>query len=75
MKLPNGGTAIGSIELKRQPKGRRVYAYLRYTYRGRTINRYVGGVTSESRAESLRRGWQLAREKALLRPSQEDLQR
>jgi DNA mismatch endonuclease, patch repair protein len=58
--------STASVELKRLPKGRRVYGYLRYTQHGRTVNRYIGDVTSESRRLALRKGWDLARRKGLL---------
>lgn len=57
--------STASVELKRLKKGRRVYGYLRYTRRGRTMNRYIGEVTAESRERALRRAWTLVREKGL----------
>jgi DNA mismatch endonuclease (patch repair protein) len=67
VQLGGGKTALGSIELK-QPwkRGGRTYAYLRYSDRGRTVNRYVGSATAATRQEALRLGWQAAHAKGLL---------
>lgn len=65
---PDGLTSLASVELKRIRGGYSIYAYLRYTLGGRTISRYVGNVTSESRAAALRRAWRKARSSGLLRP-------
>lgn len=65
--LPTGGAATASILLHR-PQGRRIYGYLRYKHAGRNHRFYVGEVTAPTRAEALRRGWNLAREKGLVSP-------
>jgi hypothetical protein len=48
------------------PKGRRVYAYLRYSVGGKTITKYVGDATADSRPAALRKAWRQARDKGLL---------
>ena len=65
VRLSEGRWATASVELKRLPKGRRVYGYLRYSDGGRTVNRYIGEVTAESREAALKRAWDLAHEKGL----------
>jgi len=65
IRLGEGRWATASVELKRLPKGRRVYGYLRYADGGRTVNRYIGEVTAESRQSALKRAWGLAHEKGL----------
>lgn len=50
------GGALASIELKSMG-GRRVYAYLRFSAAGRTVNRYVGDAPGGTRAERLRHAW------------------
>jgi len=67
VQLGGGDTALGSIELKQvwKPRGG-TYAYLRYSHRGRTINRYVGNATAATREEALRLGWQAAHARGLL---------
>lgn len=64
--LPAGGVATASIELKLTRKGRRVYAYLRYSFGGRTVNRYVGEAIGSTREERLICAWRIARRKKLL---------
>ncbi len=65
VKVGDDKWSTASVELKRLAKGRRVYGYLRYTSRGRTVNRYIGEVTAVSREAALRRAWTLARERGL----------
>ena len=65
IRLSNGRWSTASVELKRLPKGRRVYGYLRYADGGRTVNRYIGEVTAGSRDAALKRAWNLAHEKGL----------
>ena len=64
--LGDGKTALASIELKLLPKGRRVYAYLRFTRDGKTVNEYLGEATAIDRPTALIRGFDLARTKGLL---------
>lgn len=64
--LESGKLATASVELKRLPKGRRVYGYLRYSDGSHTVNRYIGEVTADSREQALKRAWDVARAKGLL---------
>ena len=66
IQLESGRWATASVELKRLPKGRRVYGYLRYSEGGQTVNCYIGDVTAGTRAAALRRAWASARDKGLL---------
>lgn len=66
VRLPGGRTARASIRLRHLPRGRRVYAYMRYNVDGKTITKYVGDATAESRDAALRNGWRQARRKGLL---------
>jgi DNA mismatch endonuclease (patch repair protein) len=67
VQLGGGETALGSIELKQpwKPRGR-IYAYLRYSHRGRTITKYVGNATATTREQALRLGWRIVHAKGLL---------
>lgn len=65
--LPEGHAATASVELKLLPKGRRIYAYLRYNRDGRTVNVYVGQTAGESRVQRLRHAWQQVHARDLLR--------
>lgn len=70
IRLPDGTVRTGSIELKPNRKGRRVYANLRFTSNGRTNCLYVGEVGEASRKANLRAAWQLAATRGLLDLSQ-----
>lgn len=64
--VEGGRLAHASIAFRRQPKGRRVYAYLRWSVAGKTHERYVGEVDQPSRAANLKQAWRLARNEGLL---------
>lgn len=66
MVLPDGREIRASIELKRHPKGRRIYANLRYSCDGKTRAKYVGEVTYETREENLRQAWQMVHTKKII---------
>lgn len=62
---PGGGAATASVFLRRQPRGRKAWAYLRYSVAGKTHERYVGEATCATRPENLAEAWRRARERGL----------
>jgi DNA mismatch endonuclease (patch repair protein) len=66
VRLADGRVAAGSIALRVQPRRRRMYAYLRWSDGGRTIERYVGEVSHPTRAANLAEAWGLARDRHLM---------
>jgi DNA mismatch endonuclease (patch repair protein) len=60
----DGTSVTASIELK-DLGGRRVYAYLRYSIGGRTVNIYVGEAAGTTRAGRLRHAWRRAHTRGL----------
>jgi DNA mismatch endonuclease, patch repair protein len=66
--LDGGRVAIGSVALRVFPKSRRIRAYLRWSDRGRTCERYLGEVDGDSRPDNLQRAWVLARERGMALP-------
>jgi DNA mismatch endonuclease (patch repair protein) len=61
-----GRPTHASIALRVLPKSRRIYAYLRWSVRGKTHERYVGEVDLDSRERNLALAWRVAREESLL---------
>ena len=66
LAFSGGRLATASVELKVLPKGRRVYAYLRYAQDGKTINTYIGQADGNSRAQRLHTAWEQVHAKAML---------
>lgn len=60
------GPAVASVALRRKRDGRRIYAYLRWSDHGRTVERYVGEVDRSTRAGNLAQAWKLASEKVFV---------
>jgi DNA mismatch endonuclease (patch repair protein) len=60
VRCPDGTSAMASVCLRLFPKGRRVYAYLRWFEDGRTIERYLGEVTEADRPANLAAAWRTA---------------
>lgn len=66
--MDDGHRARASIAFRRQPKGRRVYAYLRWSVGGKTYERYVGEVDQDTRIANLAHAWRSALLAGLLDP-------
>lgn len=62
IRLPSGRPAVASMALRLQPNGRRIYAYLRWSVDGRTVEKYVGEVAEVDRLANVARAWRHARE-------------
>jgi DNA mismatch endonuclease, patch repair protein len=58
--LADGRIALGSIALRVFPHSRRIRAYLRWSDKGRTRERYLGEVDGTDRMDNLRSAWALA---------------
>jgi DNA mismatch endonuclease (patch repair protein) len=63
--LPNGRTATASVSLKRL-QGHTIWAYVRYYADGRTVARYIGPVTEQTRERALRAAWRTVLDRGLL---------
>ena len=66
--LDDGRIALGSVALRVFPNSRRIRAYLRWSDKGRTREKYLGEVDGESRLANLLRAWMLAREQGVALP-------
>lgn len=66
VRLANGDTARGSVELKVLPRQRRIRAYLRWYKDRKSHATYVGEVSEETREANLKAAWQLVRDRGLL---------
>jgi DNA mismatch endonuclease (patch repair protein) len=63
IRLPDGRVAHASVALRLYRRTRRVRAYLRWSDRGLTKERYLGEVGYATRAENLRAAWHLVHKK------------
>lgn len=61
-----GSGALSSVALRLQPKGRSIYAYLRWSESGKTRERFLCEVRESSRAKNLESAWERARKMGLL---------
>lgn len=59
MVVPDGRRPLGSVYL-RVLRGRRIYAYLRWSVDGKTDELYIGEVDHHNRADNLAHAWQMA---------------
>jgi DNA mismatch endonuclease (patch repair protein) len=64
VSLLEGGRATASISLSEREDG--YSAALRFKAGGRTFRRTIGKVTGDTRAEVLRRAWDIAKERNFL---------
>ncbi len=58
IRLPDGHTAHASVALRVFPSSRRIYAYLRWSNRGKTQEYYAGEVDGRTREDNLAQAWQ-----------------
>ena len=63
---PDGASA--SVALRVQPKGRSLYAYLRWWSAGKTHERFISEVREDTREGNLRTAWRAASDRGLLAP-------
>jgi DNA mismatch endonuclease (patch repair protein) len=66
--LLRGGHAVASMYLRLPPKSRRVYAYVRWSDHGKTVERYVCQVDGTSRAANLAAAWRVFAERGIAEP-------
>lgn len=59
--LPDGRRPLGSVYF-RVLRGRRIYAYLRWSAGGKTDEQYIGEVDHHNRADNLAHAWRMAHE-------------
>lgn len=67
LRLANGTIVVASVSARqysRTPNQR--YGYLQFKTNGKTVTRYIGRVTADTREESLRLGWKLLRSRKLV---------
>lgn len=66
LRLADGTVVLASVAVRRyQRTPNQCYGYLQFKTNGKTVTKYIGRVTAESRAESLRMGWELLRSRKL----------
>jgi len=67
LRLTDGTEVVASVAARRYARTpNQCYGYLQFKVAGKTVTKYIGRVTSTSRAESLRLGWQLVRARKLV---------
>lgn len=66
VRLSGGRCGHASIALRVLPKGRRIYAYLRWSDSGKTYEHYVGEVDRDTRAANLVQAWHTVHQAGLL---------
>ena len=67
LRLVDGTIVMASVAARRYARTpNQCYGYLQFKAHGKTVTKYIGRVTAESRAESLRMGWELLRSRKLI---------
>lgn len=66
LRLGDGTVVTASVAARHYPRSHQLYGYLQFKAHGKTVTKYIGRVTAESRAESLRLGWELLRSRKLV---------
>lgn len=67
LRTADGTIVTAMVAVRTLPKTRQqLYAYLQFKSNGKTTTKYIGRVTSESRAAAMKLGWKLLRERKLV---------
>ena len=66
LRLADGTVVTASVAARHYSRSHQLYGYLQFKAHGKTVTKYIGRVTAESRAESLRTGWELLRSRKLV---------
>lgn len=64
--LEDGTRVLASVAVFEAKLGYQSYAYLRFKSGGKNTKKYVGNVSANSRAQSLKLGWALVRNKKVI---------
>lgn len=65
--LADGRVVTVSVAVRRYASTpNHLYGYLQFKTLGKTVTKYIGQVTAETRSESLRYGWKLLRSRKLV---------
>lgn len=67
--LADGAVVTASVAIQLFKRSHQHWAYLRFKNEGKTVRRYIGNVTSDSREQSLTLGWALVRQKSIVEES------
>ncbi len=62
----DGRIYVASVAIQKFSHGYQLWGYLQLKVDGKTKNVYIGKVTADTRAESLKIGWSLARQKKVI---------
>ena len=67
LRLSDKTIVVASVAARRYPRTpNQCYGYLQFKTQGKTITKYIGRITADSQAESLRLGWALVRSRKLV---------
>lgn len=67
LRLADGSVVVASVAVRsftRTPN--QSYGYLQFKSQGKTVTKYIGRVTADSKMESLRIGWEMLRSRKLV---------
>lgn len=63
LRIEGGVVVCASVAVRIFPRSPHLYAYLQFKHAQKTVTRYIGNVTDEDSARSLKAGWELLRKK------------
>lgn len=66
LRLTDGTVVTASVAVRSFPRSHQLYGYLQFKTHRKTVTKYIGRVSAESRSESLRLGWELLRARKLV---------
>ncbi len=64
--IPDGRKVVASVSIKKFSRGLQHWGYLQFKFDKKSQVIYIGKVTSDNRLDSLKIGWELAKERKVI---------
>jgi hypothetical protein len=61
LRVEDGAIVVASVSVRSFKRSKQLYGYLQFKLDNKTVTRYIGNVSADSKFESLAKGWRTVR--------------
>ncbi|WP_411834008.1 hypothetical protein [Pseudoxanthomonas mexicana] len=61
LRVEDGAIVVASVSVRAFKRSKQLYGYLQFKLNNKTVTRYIGNVSSDSKLESISKGWRAVR--------------
>ena len=65
LRVEDGAIVVASVSVRTFKKSKQLYGYLQFKLDNKTVTRYIGNVSADSKFESISKGWRAVRKMRL----------